>query len=103
MKRLDAKLKQCPDETTHANISGERDLLKNEINALIATQAHYTQQISQIDKYLKDVSSHLDALTKSQQNGEESVYTEVDTIFQLIGANRAHYFGRAFKGVDIKR
>ncbi len=65
MKRLDAKLKQCPDETMRANISGERDSLKNEINALIATRAHYTQQISQIDKYLKDASSRLDALTKS--------------------------------------
>ena len=31
------------------------------------------------------------------------MYTEVDKIFQLIGANRAHYFGRAFEGVDIKK
>ena len=103
MKRLDAELKQCPDETTHANISGEKDLLKNEIDALIATRAHYTQQISHTDKYLKDASSRLDSLTKSQRNGEDSIYTEVDRTFQLIGANRAHYFGRAFEGVDIKK
>ena len=101
MKRLDAELKQCPDEMTRANISGERDSLENEIDALIATRAHYTQQISHTDKYLKDASSRLDSLTKSQRNGEDSMYTEVDKIFQSIGAHRAHYFGRAFEGVDI--
>ena len=31
------------------------------------------------------------------------MYTEVDKIFQSIGANRAHYFGHAFEGVDIKK
>jgi hypothetical protein len=103
MKRLDAKLKQCPDETTRANISGKRDLLKNEINLLIATQAHYTQQINHTDKYLKDLSSRLDALTKSRRNGEDSMNTKVDKIFQSIGANQAHYFGCAFEGVDIKK
>jgi hypothetical protein len=45
----------------------------------------------------------LDALTKNRQNGEELVYTVVDKIFQSIGANLAHYFGRAFEGVDIKK
>ena len=103
MKRLDAELKQCPDEMTRANISGERDSLENEIDALIATRAHYTQQISHTDKYLKDASSRLDSLTKSRRNGEDSVYTEVDKTFQSIGANRAHYFGRALEGVDIKK
>jgi hypothetical protein len=72
MKRLDAELKQCPDETMRANIYGERDSLKNEINALIATRAHYTQQISQIDKYLKDASSRSDALTKSRRIRKEN-------------------------------
>jgi hypothetical protein len=68
MKRLDAKLKrQCLDKTTQANISAERDLLKNEINALIATREHYTQQISQLDKNLKDVRSRLDVLTKKKR------------------------------------
>jgi hypothetical protein len=88
LKRLDAKLKrQCLDNTTQANKSAERDLLKNEINALIATLEHYTRQISQLDKNLKDVSSRLDVLTKSRRNGEESMYNAVDKIFQLIGAN----------------
>jgi len=81
---------------------GGRDSLKNEIIALIATRAHYTQKKSQIDKYIKDASSRLDALTKCRRNGEESVYTEVDKIFQSIGTNQAHYFGRSFEGVDIK-
>jgi hypothetical protein len=31
------------------------------------------------------------------------MYTEVDKIFQSIGVNQAHYFGRAFEGVDIKK
>ena len=65
MKRLDAELKQCPELTTCTNISGERDSLKNEIDALIATRAHYTKQISHTDKCLKDASSLLDSLTKS--------------------------------------
>ena len=52
MQRLDAELKQCPDESTRANISSGRDSLKNEIDALIVTRAHYTQQISHTDKYL---------------------------------------------------
>ncbi len=104
MKKIDAELKKSPDEMTRANISSERDSLKNEIDALIATRAHYTQQISHTDKYLKDASSRFDSLTKSRRNGEDSVYTEVDRIFvQLIGANRAHFFGCAFEGVDIKK
>ena len=61
------------------------------------------QKISKLDKSRKDASSRLDVLTKSRQNGEESVYTKVDKIFQSIGANWAHYFGRAFEGVDIKQ
>ena len=70
---------------------------------MVATREDYTQQISQLDKSLKDTSSRLDVLTKSRRNGEESVYTEVDKIFQSIGANRAHYFGCAFEGVDMKK
>ncbi len=31
------------------------------------------------------------------------MHTAVDKIFQLIGANRAHYFGRAFERVNIKK
>ena len=52
---------------------------------MVATREDYTQQISELDKSLKDTSSRLDVLTKSQRNGEESVYTEVDKIFQSIG------------------
>jgi hypothetical protein len=103
MKRLDAKLKQYLDETTRANKAAERDSLKNEINTLVATREHYTRQIRQLDKNVKDLNSRLDELTKSRRNGEESLYTAVDKIFQSIGANRAHYFGRAFEGVHIKK
>ncbi len=48
---------------------------------MIATWERYTQQISQLDKYLKNANSRLDVLTKSQKNGKESVYTSVDKIF----------------------
>ena len=33
----------------------------------------------------------------------DPVYTEVDKIFQEFGANRAHYFGRTFEGIDIRK
>ena len=103
IKRLEAEIKQCLDETTRSNKTAEREALNNEVNTLVATREDYTQQISKLDKSLKDASSRLDALTKSRRNCEESVYTAVDKIFQSIGANRAHYFGRAFEGVDIKK
>ena len=77
--------------------------MNNEVITLIAIREGYTKQISQLDKHLKDVNSGLDVLTKSRRSGEESVYTAVDKIFQSIGANRAHYFGRAFEGVDIRK
>jgi hypothetical protein len=96
IKRLGAELKQVLNATTNANKSAEKDSLKNNLNTLIATQARYTQQISQLDKYLKDANSRLNVSTKSQRNGEESVNTAVDKIFQSIGANQAHYFGHAF-------
>merc|ERR1711862_458577 len=41
--------------------------------------------------------------TKGRRSSEKSVYTEVDRIFQEFGANRAHYFGRKFEGVDIRK
>ena len=66
MKRLDTELKLYLDETTRANKAAGRESLKNEINTLVATREDYTQQISQLDKSLKDMSSRLDVLTKSR-------------------------------------
>jgi len=45
----------------------------------------------------------LDWFTKDRRGGEEGLYTSIDRIFQLIGANRAHYFGHVFEGVDIRK
>ena len=45
----------------------------------------------------------MDWFTKDRRGGEEGLYTSIDRIFQLIGANRAHYFGRVFEGVDIRK
>jgi hypothetical protein len=91
------------DASTIANKSAELDSLNNEVITLIAIREGYTKQISQLGKHLKDINSRLDVLTKSRRSGEESVYTAVDKIFQSIGANRTHYFGRAFEGVDIRK
>ncbi len=65
MKRVDAELEQGLDTTTNAEKSAERDSLKNNVDTLIATREHYTQQICQLDKYLKNANSCLDVLTKS--------------------------------------
>ena len=56
MKRLDAELEQGLDATTNANKSAERDSSKNNVYTLIATWERYTQQISQLDKYLKNAN-----------------------------------------------
>ena len=45
----------------------------------------------------------MDWFTKDRRGGEEGLYTSIDRIFQLIGANRAHYFGCVFEGVDIRK
>ncbi len=81
MKRLAAELEQGLDATTNANKSAEIDSSKNNVYTLIATWERYTQQISQLDKYLKNANSRLDVLAKSQRNDKESVYTAVDKIF----------------------
>ena len=77
--------------------------LNRDINTLIISWDEYTKQISQLDCILKDAKSKLDLFTKTRRSGEESHYTTVDRIFQKIGANRAHYFGRVFEGVDIRK
>ena len=41
--------------------------------------------------------------SKDRRNEEESVYTEIDRLFQSHRANRSHYFGRQFQGKDIRK
>ena len=56
-----------------------------------------------LEKRLKEIKTNLDKMTKARRGEEESIYTAVDKIFQKIGANRAHYFGRKFEGIDIRK
>ena len=103
IKRLDAELNQSLDEASIAIKSAEKNCLNRDINTLIISRDEYTKQISRLDYILKDAKSKLDLFTKNRRGGEESLYTSVDRIFQKIGANRAHYFGRVFEGVDIRK
>ncbi len=102
IKRLDVELNQSLDEASIAIKSAEKNRLNCDINTfLIISRDEYTKQISRLDCILKDAKSKLDLFTKHRRGGEESLYTSVDRIFQSIGANRAHYFGCVFEGVDI--
>ena len=103
IKRLDVELNQSLDEASIAIKSAEKNSLNCDINTLIISRDEYTKQISRLDCILKDAKSKLDLFTKNRRGGEESLYTSVDRIFQKIGANRAHYFGRVFEGVDIRK
>ncbi len=103
IKRLDVKLNQSLDEASIVIKSAEKNCLNHDINALIISWDEYTKQISRLDPILKDAKSKLDLFTKNRRGGEESLYTSINRIFQSIGANRAHYFGRVFEGVDIHK
>ena len=100
---MDVELNQSLDEASIAIKSAEKNSLNRDINTLIISRDEYTKQISRLDCILKNAKSKLDLFTKNRRGGEESLYTYVDRIFQKIGANRAHYFGRVFEGVDIRK
>ena len=100
---MDVELNQSLDEASIAIKSVEKNCLNHDINTLIISRDEYTKQISRLDRILKDAKSKLDLFTKDRRGGEESLYTSVDRIFQSIGANRAHYFGCVFEGVDIRK
>jgi hypothetical protein len=103
IKWLDVELKQSLGETTNAMKSAKRIRLNNDIKTLTRSCDKYTKQISCLDCLLKDARSRLDLFTKNRRGGEKLLYTSVDRIFQKIGASRAHYFGRVFEGVDIRK
>jgi hypothetical protein len=103
IKQLDAELNQSLDDASIAIKTAEKNQLNHDINTLTNSRDEYTKQISRLDHMLKDAKRKLDMYSKDRRNGEESLYTSVDRIFQSIGANRAHYFGRAFEGVDIRK
>jgi hypothetical protein len=103
IKRLDIELIQSLDDASIAIKSAEKNQLNHDVITLTNSREEYTKKISRLDHMLKNAKSKLDMYSKDRRNGEESLYTSVDRIFQSIGANRAHYFGRAFEGVDIRK
>jgi hypothetical protein len=103
IKRLDVELNQSLNEASIAIKSSEKNCLNHDINTLILSRYEYTKQISRSDDILKDAKRKLDLFTTDRRGGEESLYTYIDRIFQSMGANRAHYFGCVFEGVDIRK
>jgi hypothetical protein len=107
-KWLDIELKRISDDDSleHARKLAEKDLLISKMAILTNVRDEYTTtQIKCLEKRLKGAKEALDVYTKSKscRGGEDSIYTSVDCTFQKIGVNRAHYFGRAFEGVDIHK
>ena len=83
--------------------SDKEHALTKEISVLMKTRDDFTNQNQQLSNSIRDAKNKLEPFTQNRRIGEESVYTAVDRIFQKYGAKRAHYFGRAFEGVDIRK
>jgi len=81
----------------------EKEGLEAEIVVLLANRDSFSKQITKLQERIRSSSEKLELFTKERRSGEASVYSEVDQIFQKIGANRSHYFGRAFQGIDIRK
>lgn len=81
----------------------EMDRLEAETVVLVATRNLLSKKIKMLHDQITKATEELESFTKQRRSGEDSVYTEVDRIFQEYGANRSHYFGRAFQGVDIRK
>jgi hypothetical protein len=81
----------------------EMERLEAETLVLVATRNLLSKKITTLQDQITKATEELESFSRKQRSGEESVYTEVDRIFQEFGANRSHYFGRAFQGVDIRK
>ena len=104
-----ARSKKLARELSQDNISAEvnkawqdeQKLLSSEIRTLEAARDVFSKQILGLNADISKVSAKLEMFTKDRRIGEESVYTDIDRIFQSYGANRSYYFGRQFQGKDI--
>ena len=103
IKRLDIELKRGCDVTTTAAKISEKEKLVIVNEKLTKVRDAFTTDMKRLNKHLKEANDKLDKFTKTRHIGEDSLYTSVDKIFQKFGANRAHYFGRKFEGVDIRK
>lgn len=105
------RMKKWPTLISDPSIPAERKtVLETELvdfvareKALVEVRENKSKQISVKQSALTKTKNKLDEKKKSRLTSESSVYTEVDRIFQNHGANRAHYFGRKFEGVDIRK
>ena len=103
IKRLDIELKRGCDEATTAAKIAEKEKLVIDNEKLTKDRDEFTTKMKRLNASQKEAKDKLDAFTKSRRIGEDSLYTSIDKIFQKYGANRAHYFGRKFEGVDIRK
>lgn len=104
LKKTSLELKNVGlDAATKGNKEREEQALTKEISELVNTRDDFKNQIQILGNSIRDMKKKLEPFTKNRKIAEESVYTAVDRIFQKYGANRAHYFGRAFEGVDIRK
>jgi len=81
----------------------EQKILVIEILTLEAARNIFSKQIVGLTADISKASAKLEMFTKDRRIGEESVYTQIDRIFQSHGAYRSHYFGRQFQGKDIRK
>ena len=103
VKTLERQLKTNITAEQKREKTKEQKKLRNDITQLVKKRDKYSKEISRLEKVVNDSKEELRKFTKSRRGAEESIYTQVDRIFQSIGANRAHYFGRKFEGVDIRK
>jgi hypothetical protein len=104
VRKVESEMKKLDDNDPRlTNLSAEWNVYDSKLQELIASRDVYSNEIKHKMKVIKEAKDKLEAFTKERRRGEESIYTSVDRIFQKYGANRAHYFGRAFEGVDIRK
>ena len=101
VKRIDMLMKMKEEDIP--SLQREKKECTTRIEALVAVRETYSKKIRDADKELTRVKAKLNEKTKGRRSSESSVYTKVDRIFQKFGANRAHYFGRKFEGIDIRK
>jgi hypothetical protein len=73
-KQLDVELNQSLNEASIAIKSAEKNCLNHDINTLIISRDEYIEQISRLDRILKDAKSKL-ICSQSTAEAEKSRFT----------------------------
>ena len=104
LRRVERDMKKMDNNDARlTDLFAQKNAYEAKCHELVNSRNIYSNAISSKEKEIKAAKDKLEAFTKERRRGEESVYTSIDRIFQKHGANRAHYFGRAFEGVDIRK